>query len=195
MSDREPTGHIPEHRLFEYLDEALTPAQIAGLERHLEDCPACQTELRKVHEFFTSFAGLPDEPLLVDLAPGVVRTIRTQENIWLSGRWLAAIQITTALLVLVFSWPLLLPETQDNPVWFLSTVSEQALAGALEAFSRNWTAWSAAANDLLGEAHRLVQTPVTSMLPGVNIWPWAAALGVFWLAIHGFLLRPAPEDR
>lgn len=59
------------HRLSEYLDDELTPAERLEIERHLLDCPACRTELDGLRRVVSDARALEDEPPAHDLWPAV----------------------------------------------------------------------------------------------------------------------------
>ena len=189
MMDQIQTNHLSETRLYEYLDGALSPAETAATLQHLQQCSSCQAQVHDIQVLFSALDGLPDIPIYVDLAPGVLSSITTQESIWQSGRWLAILQAVIAAAVLIFSWPLLLPGS-GQPLSNLSIQVERWFAGLPNTMVLTWAAWSIAANDLLVQTQDLFRGAVTDLLPRFEIWPWIAILGVLWLIVNGFLLRP-----
>jgi hypothetical protein len=46
-------------QLDDYLDDTLSPAEAAGVRRHLEECPACAAELRELSALRRELARLP----------------------------------------------------------------------------------------------------------------------------------------
>jgi hypothetical protein len=190
MTEQDQTNHILETRLYEYLDGALSPRDKFETDEHLQICSTCQAQLNELQLFFSALEGLPDIPLEVDLAPGIVSSISSLESIWRSGRWLALLQMTIATAVLVFSWPLLQLGTAVPPIINITIQVENWIARLLETLIFTWATWSAEANELLRQVQYLLQGPASDLIPGFEIWPWVAVLGVFWLIVNGFLLRP-----
>ena len=40
----------------------------------------------------------------------------------------------------------------------------------------------------------IFKTPIGFPMPGVNIWPWVGAIGLFWLLVNGLILRPTHRE-
>jgi predicted anti-sigma-YlaC factor YlaD len=194
MTGQNLLEHIPESRLHEYLDGALSPTEKAWVQGHLEGCPACQGDLQKIRAFFSRIEDLPDARLQIDLTTGVVTALKIQERTWLSGRWLATLQVGIAAAVLVFSWPFLLPGTGVSPFAGFTVQFELWLSTFQDSMAMNWAVWSIWADTLLRQTVDLFQRPAASLLPGFEIWPWAVALGLCWLLVNGYLLRPGDES-
>jgi hypothetical protein len=58
--DRHPADwELQREQLSAYLDDELEPAERAALERHLPDCPRCQSELRELRELRGLLRALP----------------------------------------------------------------------------------------------------------------------------------------
>jgi anti-sigma factor RsiW len=62
-------------RLSEYLDEALTPQEREGLERHLGGCTACRDVLADLGLVVDRARALPDRPPARDLWAGIAQRI------------------------------------------------------------------------------------------------------------------------
>lgn len=190
MNEQGITDHIAETRLFAYLDGALSQVENAVVDEHLERCATCQAQLREIQTFFSVIEDLPDAALKVDLAPVVIASIISQERSWLSGQWLAVLQVAIAAGVLVYSGPRLLAGNWTAPISVYSSLFERWFVNFLESALVTWTTWSIWADNMLIQARELLQRPTPSLLPGFEILPWAIALGLFWLLVNGFLLRP-----
>ncbi len=190
MNKQGKTDHISETRLFTYLDDALSLAEKARVEGHLERCETCQAQLLEIRKFFSVIEDLPDAALQIDLSPGVIASINAQERSWLSGRWLALFQLAVAGGVFIYSGPRLLAGNWTAPISYYSSLFERWFIGFLERAIVTWTSWSIWADTLLVQTRELFQRPASGLLPGFEILPWAVALGVSWLLVNGFLLRP-----
>jgi predicted anti-sigma-YlaC factor YlaD len=190
MNEQGIKDHIADTRMFAYLDGALSQVENSVVEAHLDRCPTCRAQLREIQEFFSVIEDLPDAALQLDLAPVVIASIRSQERSWLSGLWLAVLQVAIAAGVLVYSGPRLLAGNWTAPISVYPSLFERWLDEFFESALVTWTTWSIWADTLLIQAREQLQRPTLSLLPGFEILPWAIALGLFWLLVNGFLLRP-----
>ena len=59
------------HRLSEYLDDELPPAERAELERHLASCAGCTATLAELRDVVARAANLTARPPAADLWPGI----------------------------------------------------------------------------------------------------------------------------
>ena len=111
--------HLSDELLDRYADDALTAQERAAAEAHLTVCDRCRRELAAVRGLFAAFAAVPTEPLLLDLAPRVVRRIAPQPQRrygWLVAGVLAA-QATLALALALWLLPSLAAETLPGLAW------------------------------------------------------------------------------
>jgi anti-sigma factor RsiW len=69
------TDHPDDSILHAYLDGALAPGERAGLEAHLNFCPACTEDLARARGLFHAIGGMSEESLGRDLAPAVLQAL------------------------------------------------------------------------------------------------------------------------
>ncbi len=185
------TDHLSEETLHLYLDGELAPAEHEYVETHLSSCDECESRLESLRGLFETISAVPDRVLSQDLTPAVLAAIQPAAFPWTAGRWLAGLQIGVALILFFYSWPRLLARLALIP-W--DTWSAE-LAASSTSIASQITLIQASllevAQSILNQWTGLLEAGAGLNAPGASIWPWAAALGLLWLAINGLLLRPS----
>ena len=185
--------HLDENTIHEYLDKVLDEGAHKQVEAHLETCSACREEVSALQTLFFDLEALPDVSLSRDLSPLVLDSLDPYPISWQTGRWLVLIQVAVAVLVLVFSWPLVLRQTAGLPLESWRVFAQSWLVGTLETLAVSTASWSLQANAFLDQVMGALQEPLGFSIAGLNIWPWVAAFGLFWLLVNGLVLRPTGE--
>lgn len=93
--------HLTQERIYAYLDDELQEAELAATRTHLAACSECTLRVQLAAALFEQLESLPEEPLEVDLSPGVLERLEPATG-WLPrlalGELLAALAIGSALL-------------------------------------------------------------------------------------------------
>jgi len=64
----------------DYLEGALSPAEAARLERHLETCDGCSEYLDQMRTIAGSLAGLGEAPIPAAMRDGLIKAFRDARN-------------------------------------------------------------------------------------------------------------------
>jgi anti-sigma factor RsiW len=183
--------HASELEFDLYLDGELDAVRRAGLEMHLQTCPACAQALRRRAALFQALSHPPEAPA-PDLRAGVLAALRRRDAP--SGlntaraestrgryptflRWTAGVQALSAVLLLAFSLPTLLPRGLALIKTWLNSLPPFTLsAPSLPALNASWD-----------PALELLHSPLPALPMALEIL--AAAL-LAWLLVNGLLLIP-----
>jgi anti-sigma factor RsiW len=112
-------GHLGDEVVDAYVDGGLTPGERAAVEAHLAGCAGCRAALAGARELFAAFGAVPNEPLMVDLAPRVLRRIAPVAGArrrWLVAGVLAA-QGAVALALALWLVPAIVAEYWPGAAW------------------------------------------------------------------------------
>jgi hypothetical protein len=189
--------HLTDTTLNELLDQALDSSIYDQVQSHLEQCADCRTRMEALRFVFNALSEVPEQPLALDLVPGVLSRlpVRQPQLLW---RLVLAIQSGVALgLLLAISSQL--TQFARNLDW--GTLVKIELTKASLIFSeliQNLTV-----------PRLMLQWPVISIptlelpvvrlpgfaLPAFSISPASLialvmAVGLLWLAGNLILLRP-----
>lgn len=113
-------SHLSGDVLNLYLDDELASGERGAAEAHLRGCPDCRRELNALRGLSARLAGLPLEPLPLDLAPLVLRRIESPRPGW-ADRVGAGLLVGQVIAVaLVAAWYLTQSSQPDvlGPGWF-----------------------------------------------------------------------------
>lgn len=194
MSESE---HLSDETLNEYLDGVLSPQAMARADSHLSGCETCTRRLGRSAELFATLEGLPEVPLLRNLAPGIVETLRSRaaagqrqsrKLTWRLGLALAAEAVGSLALVILY-----LPQAVAGLAPAALPDFTDSIAAVLEEAAVYYTALLATPDPLGLEA-------LAASLGRLSI-PWAsvsslitllAAATLLWLLGNGILLRRGP---
>ena len=113
--------HLHRHTLNEFLDGELTAPARQIVAAHLEKCPLCAAQLEEIQQVFLALSELPEASLERDLSPSILAALhaergsvgfkptlsarRSNLQTPLSLRLFFALQLGTALTMLLFIWP------------------------------------------------------------------------------------------
>jgi len=100
--------HLQENILHAYLDGELTAMEVKTVKGHLETCNRCQVRLQEIQSTFAALDGLADPALGIDLAPQVLRSLRTERDVFPALPWITAAQAAAAVVLLALSLPIFL---------------------------------------------------------------------------------------
>ena len=171
------TTHLDELTLYEYLDGELDAAANQSISAHLANCPACQTQLARLQQLFTTLDSLPEAPLSVDLTPRVLAAIRPAVKPALPTwwRWVVVAEGIAAAVLALLLWPFIASLWEPVSVAFsLSEVTAPLLA--------LWTEWQ--------QSFTLTWPVLPPLALAVPIISWLAVLGlVVGVLGNGLILR------
>jgi hypothetical protein len=110
MTDQPPV-HLSDDTLYEYLDEALAPAELAQAGAHLVGCGECAGRLAQLRALFAGLEALPDAALSRDLSPAITHALRRPRPTVVMPRHplyrlIFPAQAFVAIVLLAFAWPL-----------------------------------------------------------------------------------------
>ena len=167
MTDNNPEkAHLNENTFHEYLDEVLDVGTQAKVEAHLAACTACREEVAGLRALFFDLETLPEVSLTRDLSPVVLDSLDPYPISWQTGRWLVLLQVAVALLVLVFSWPLVVRQTTGLQLDSWRVISQSWLVGTLETLAVTTVSWSVQANTFLDQVLGTLQAPLGFSIVG-----------------------------
>jgi anti-sigma factor RsiW len=176
--------HPSNETLQAYLDGELSIREGRKFESHLKSCTNCAAELAQLRSLFHSIESLPPEPLEIDLAPGVVESVRPRIPSLVIGELLVAAIFTVGL---VF--------------WLGSSELQNRLGDAAQLADAQLEALVATASSTVTDV--LNQIPETPHLDVVEIgdlirsalvspsvlWAVVIAALALWLLGNGLVLR------
>lgn len=125
------TNHLDELTLYEYLDGELDAAANQSISAHLTTCPACQAQLTRLQQLFTTLDSLPEAPLTVDLTPRIMAAVRPAVKPALPTwwRWVVVAEGVAAAVLALFLWPFIASLWEPMSVAFsLSELTAPLLA-------------------------------------------------------------------
>jgi anti-sigma factor RsiW len=200
--------HLTEEQLNLYLDNALSPAEHAGVEAHLAECETCQAELAALQTLFTALNTLQPEALATDLTPMVLENIAAERQRIVRRRlgWLVpGLQGLAIILLLLFGCPVLfgryveliqrVPTASLYAMWTNTQAQGTILWQTTIAQGQTW--WAETVSNFLNLPDTLKQSSHTwPKFPGLGLTtPQIAIIGLaavlMWLIGNSILLRAA----
>ncbi len=172
--------HLDEFVLNEYADGVLMASEIQAVERHLADCPDCQTRLAELQNLFAALEMVEEVPLTADLSQKVLMEIQPRSSRW--SRWVIGAQAVMAVILSISLWPTAeawLATAPDLGEQTANWWSQTALSWA------NIVAWATAA------VWQQAETTTYSLNLPAEQWLWLIGLALLlWLVGNGLLLQP-----
>ena len=171
--------HLDEFVLNEYADGVLTEAETQAVERHIADCPDCQTRLAELQNLFAALEMVEEVSLTADLSQKVLADIQPRSSRW--SRWVIGAQAVMALILSISLWPTV-------EAWLVT-------APVLAEQTANW--WGQIAQswaDIMAWGTTIWQPSETTTyslnLPAEQ-WLWLIGLALLlWLVGNILLLQP-----
>jgi anti-sigma factor RsiW len=189
----EPTQHLSDERLYEFLDAALGPAQGGAVEGHLAECPECAGRLARLRALFVELDALPDLPLARDLAPSILVRLQPASNGLTNVtalRWAVAIQLIVAAALIVAVWPSLTELTRALVSPSLMTQSLTMFAGLRGALAELWASGLVTLNAHIAQSLDRLQNLPSLPLAQIAWLPLIGAASLLWLVGNGLLVLP-----
>jgi predicted anti-sigma-YlaC factor YlaD len=186
--------HLDEITLDGYLDQELSEHDIAMVEAHLEECPACRQYLEARRAFFNLIAESEQVSLSHDISVDVLDTLkRDRKRLLALGLTIEAVLTASLLLLINLRLSLRLRSVFER-IDFVSTLIE--LGETISSFGTQVKAGIAA----ISQSMEWVPLPGVSSLPGLPFnWPLMSGIliGIFtlWLVINRILIGSASLER
>ncbi len=193
MSDPE---HLSESQIFAYLDGELSRAEGQSVSRHLASCPRCAEKRAEAQALFKSIEQLPEIPLELDLASGVLAEIRAREQPALADRLFypaLVLQLVLALLILSSS-PAAVLARLITPLEQIGQYSRDMAARLPRITAWIETALQLLSDELLASADFLSR-PMPIPFSLIALVPLVVSCFVLWLVGNGVLLGQARLGR
>ena len=188
----EPDPHPEQTLLYEYLDGELPPAQLAALEEHLAQCPACSARLAQIQSLYAQIGAMPEHPPAHDFARPVLDAIRglpaVRRKSWKILDLSTAVQALAVLALLWFALPSLYQPWIARGLAQFSTLAGWLSARLIAVLAALGQGRNAAQHglDLL---HSLQPQPDwLANLPLIQIITILSLATLVWLAGNGYLL-------
>jgi hypothetical protein len=183
-------NHLTEMQLNQYLDDALSPTERAGIEKHLAGCTACKEELASLQHVFTLLGGLTERPLGHDLSGRVLARLPNDHRPTFSWRWVFAVEAGIALGMLVTFIQATLSYVQPES---LSENIARAAVVLWSSFSNMTLRFTLPQLDVLPS---LTQIPTIDLpLRPENVAVIVSSITLLWLIGNASLLRNGREVR
>jgi anti-sigma factor RsiW len=192
----DPSHHLTDELLHEYLDGELDAELGALVQQHLDGCRACSARLQAWHGLFRDIEGLPDLEQGVDFEPIVLTQLsRTRAGrSWTS--WLQVGQAVLALGLTVFGWVRLSNDLRAEAIgnWLKLPIQMfnqmlGSLTSSVGASIDQLLSWSPSGRDLIANVPEIP-------LGGTLLIYAGGLLILLWIAGNHYLLRVNghPED-
>ncbi len=184
-------NHLNEITLTDYLDDALTPDQRKGVERHLAQCGDCAAQVAEFRALLTTLQDTPSLILERDLAPAVLAAIQPTPVPYYQGQelrriLLGEIALVVVLGIAVWQWlsPRFIEAQQVMQRWWVSL--DVTLV---------WVQFQQMWSTAIAPIHQ-IQLPTFSDVTGISALSWTTVAVVFlvaavvWIAGNRWLLVP-----
>ncbi len=180
--------HIELDQLQAYLDQELGADEIKLVDRHLAVCPDCEREVEQLRALFLEIENLTDIRLERDLAPAVLKSIRSRKVPSMILGVLPWLQAATTMVLLWFLWPTI----QSKLLQMRATLGSLSILIWIEQQAELIRAMS---TDFIIRASAWIEGFLGGLKPATINWStsaWWLALVVgfaVWLFGNGYLMR------
>ena len=188
------TNHFEDDLLNEYLDDYLAENQVADLERHIATCSDCSARLDELRMVFSKLEALSSIALEREFDETVVAALRPQWKFSQRWKWGALVQLITATVILLITWPKVIGIWQP----FVAQAGETLLTSCVHTWNTwisqitatrvtlplDWSQWWP--SSLIGAA----QFEIVQLLG----WPIFIAIVLLFLIGNGLLLRQVTRN-
>jgi len=192
-------SHLDDVAINEYLDRALPPQRINGVEAHLAICPACTARLAEMQQVFNALSSLPDNPAPHDLVPAVLDRLDLAQpsapSYSFSTAWVALFIAEALAGVACLAWVWSFLDVQAPTITWqpFMKVFESSL-NFLQTLHTEWLVFQQSLGQLYFAAAGLYRQVPAVDLPErwlVVLIPIGVAL---WVAGNALLLRSRPNQ-
>jgi len=187
-----PNDHIPSDMLHAYLDQTLEQADIQDILQHLDHCPTCLEELKRLEGIFASLESLPEVTLDKDLSIAVLSRLKEESILSRGITWTLILEALAASTVISLLIPALKTSTWLPQLIDAQTEIQAAINIFLTQLASSWLVWWAGLR--LNFEHFTKSLLTFNSLPAGAISPWILVLAAAGLGVlaNYFLLRMNP---
>ncbi len=180
--------HPGTNALQSYLDRILEPGQRAQIQGHLDNCPGCREQLKRLERLYTHLEGLPEIPLQRDFSRPVLQQIESEKRVSLQLTWTAVLQAVIAGIVLGLALPFLRGMSWLSQLSGFQPDMGSLLSLFLSRLAADWLGWWQDLQETVrGFLVSLTVEPPAG-LAADQLWPWMLLLVLVAIAANSLLL-------
>lgn len=190
------SSHLKNELLQAFLDQALEADDLQKAQIHLETCPACQEELKRLEVLTIRLGNLPEISLGKDFSGTVLNQLQENKKISRNLGWTLVIEALAAAVVVGLLIPSFQAATWVPRILNAQLEIEVSINIVLTQLASNWLVWWAGLHLDITQIFRSLITP--GQLSFGTFSPWILILAAGSLALlanYIFLRRTFHQNR